>query len=343
MPLRCRGGLGRGRMPAGPRGAAATGPRAARKGQHPQGDRPRPGRPARNRRPPGQSRRRPGPRRHSRPRAHRMLGEPGLERRAHHPPAPGVARRRPPDSGASGLVGVLVARQERRSRVHVCGWLVDVYCLGSRTSSARACCTPTAWPTSPAPSSPPTRHDRWRCHWTWPDSWCSAPSSTRASSASSPSLALRQPRGIWGRGPGQAPSASGATASLCSSRPPRQRSRHPHHAGTLRRAGQLPLPRQPIVAADTPSDVRQNSLATSREPQTATHPNTPRVSRSRSQSLHLRHPDPQRQNALPAAPAAGISGVAACEQVEPRRRDGRVRPRRGTGRGRGRPARPRMR
>jgi hypothetical protein len=35
-----------------------------------------------------------------------------------------------PDAGASGLVGVLVARQERRSRVSVCGWLVDVYCLG---------------------------------------------------------------------------------------------------------------------------------------------------------------------------------------------------------------------
>jgi hypothetical protein len=34
------------------------------------------------------------------------------------------------DPGASGLVGVLVARQERRGRVGVCGWLVDVYCLG---------------------------------------------------------------------------------------------------------------------------------------------------------------------------------------------------------------------
>lgn len=44
-----------------------------------------------------------------------------------HPEWPDVA---PPDSGASGLVGVLVARQERRSRVRVCGWLVDVYCLG---------------------------------------------------------------------------------------------------------------------------------------------------------------------------------------------------------------------
>jgi hypothetical protein len=34
------------------------------------------------------------------------------------------------DSGAQGLVSVLVARQERSGRVGVCGWLVDVYCLG---------------------------------------------------------------------------------------------------------------------------------------------------------------------------------------------------------------------
>jgi hypothetical protein len=34
------------------------------------------------------------------------------------------------DSGAQGLVSVLVAREERSGRVGVCGWLVDVYCLG---------------------------------------------------------------------------------------------------------------------------------------------------------------------------------------------------------------------
>jgi hypothetical protein len=34
------------------------------------------------------------------------------------------------DSGASGLVSVLVAREEARGRVSVCGYLVDVYCLG---------------------------------------------------------------------------------------------------------------------------------------------------------------------------------------------------------------------
>ena len=34
------------------------------------------------------------------------------------------------DAGAQGLVSVLVTRQERYGRVRVCGWLVDVYCLG---------------------------------------------------------------------------------------------------------------------------------------------------------------------------------------------------------------------
>jgi hypothetical protein len=34
------------------------------------------------------------------------------------------------DAGAQGLVSVLVAREERYGRVRVCGWLVDVYCLG---------------------------------------------------------------------------------------------------------------------------------------------------------------------------------------------------------------------
>ena len=35
-----------------------------------------------------------------------------------------------PDNGAEGLVAVLVARDAGRSRVSVCGYLVDVYCLG---------------------------------------------------------------------------------------------------------------------------------------------------------------------------------------------------------------------
>jgi hypothetical protein len=34
------------------------------------------------------------------------------------------------DPGTAGLVGVLVAREERYGRVQVCGWLVDVWCLG---------------------------------------------------------------------------------------------------------------------------------------------------------------------------------------------------------------------
>jgi hypothetical protein len=36
------------------------------------------------------------------------------------------------DSEALGLVSVLVTRQERYGRVRLCGWLVDVYCLGAK-------------------------------------------------------------------------------------------------------------------------------------------------------------------------------------------------------------------
>lgn len=36
----------------------------------------------------------------------------------------------PADRSSSGLVGVLVARRDRPRRVSVCGYLVDVYCLG---------------------------------------------------------------------------------------------------------------------------------------------------------------------------------------------------------------------
>jgi len=34
------------------------------------------------------------------------------------------------DPGAQGLVSVLITRQERYGRVRLCGWLVDVWCLG---------------------------------------------------------------------------------------------------------------------------------------------------------------------------------------------------------------------
>jgi hypothetical protein len=34
------------------------------------------------------------------------------------------------DAGAQGLVSVLVTREERYGRVSICGWLVDVWCLG---------------------------------------------------------------------------------------------------------------------------------------------------------------------------------------------------------------------
>jgi len=36
------------------------------------------------------------------------------------------------DAGTQGLVSVLVTRQERYGRVGVCGWLVDVWCLGAK-------------------------------------------------------------------------------------------------------------------------------------------------------------------------------------------------------------------
>jgi hypothetical protein len=39
-----------------------------------------------------------------------------------------------PDQPADGLVGVLVAREHRHSRVSVCGYLVDVYCLGVKNT-----------------------------------------------------------------------------------------------------------------------------------------------------------------------------------------------------------------
>jgi hypothetical protein len=47
---------------------------------------------------------------------------------AGHPDWPGLQG--VTESGGSGLVGVLVARQDQRGRVSACGYLVDVYCLG---------------------------------------------------------------------------------------------------------------------------------------------------------------------------------------------------------------------
>jgi hypothetical protein len=37
------------------------------------------------------------------------------------------------ETASGGLAGVMVARRERASRVTVCGFLVDVHCLGVRT------------------------------------------------------------------------------------------------------------------------------------------------------------------------------------------------------------------
>ena len=84
--------------------------------------------------PPGsplwQDHRRRGPSRRVRAQARRLLGEPwgapGLTV-AGHPGWPDVDAA---DAEAFGLVSVLVTRQERSGRVRLCGWLVDVYCLG---------------------------------------------------------------------------------------------------------------------------------------------------------------------------------------------------------------------
>ncbi|MPZ79993.1 MAG: helix-turn-helix domain-containing protein [Actinophytocola sp.] len=48
-----------------------------------------------------------------------------------HPEWPDV---KVPDSGGSGLVSVLVARDAGRHRVSVCGYLVDVFCLGVKNT-----------------------------------------------------------------------------------------------------------------------------------------------------------------------------------------------------------------
>jgi hypothetical protein len=59
-----------------------------------------------------------------------VLGEPGVEPGADRPGAPEWPDVDAGDAGAQGLVSVLVTRQERYGKVRVCGWLVDVYCLG---------------------------------------------------------------------------------------------------------------------------------------------------------------------------------------------------------------------
>jgi hypothetical protein len=41
---------------------------------------------------------------------------------------------RPAGTGIDGLVGVLVARRDRPRRVSVCGYLLDVYCLGVKNA-----------------------------------------------------------------------------------------------------------------------------------------------------------------------------------------------------------------
>ena len=51
-----------------------------------------------------------------------------------HPGWPGIGISSP---GASGLVTVLVARDDPGGKVSACGWLADVYCLGVKDTLGR--------------------------------------------------------------------------------------------------------------------------------------------------------------------------------------------------------------
>src|SRR5215218_1542768 len=88
----------------------------------------------------------------------------------------------------------------------------------SKTPSARASWTSSAWPSSPASSSPPSARHPCRHRWTWPSTWCSAPSTTPEVSASSPPRASRPPPGTSVPGPARARSSSATTASPCTSK-----------------------------------------------------------------------------------------------------------------------------
>src|SRR5439155_1617737 len=66
--------------------------------------------------------------------------------------------------------------------------------------------------------SGPTISPRWRRRSSWPGTWCSAPSSTRASSASNRTRTSPDARGISAPGTAAATSPSGVTAIRCTSR-----------------------------------------------------------------------------------------------------------------------------
>lgn len=51
-----------------------------------------------------------------------------------HEDWPGADEPDEPDAACSGLVGVTVARRHRPHRVAVCGYLIDVYCLGVKNA-----------------------------------------------------------------------------------------------------------------------------------------------------------------------------------------------------------------
>jgi len=124
------------------------------------------------------------------------------------------------DAGTQGLVSVLVTRQERYGRVGVCGWLVDVWCLGAkdvvgpRVMNERRASEFTRSYFAAYQAQPLQAPVELARHLVF-----GAVASAR-SSASNPPQASRQPQVSSGRGPAPAPSASGATASPTSSRAP---------------------------------------------------------------------------------------------------------------------------
>ena len=160
------------------------------------------------------------------------------------------------DPGAQGLVSVLVTRQERYGRVGVCGWLVDVWCLGAKdvvgprvTDQRRAAEFTRSY--FAAYQAPPLQ----------------APLELArhlvfGAVAYGRSLGLEPAPGLpanrWASGAVDRPERHRLRArrqALLRPGPPRQRISHPHHTGALRRAGQLPL-RGPRIAAAQPPPAR---------------------------------------------------------------------------------------
>lgn len=94
-----------------------------------------------------------------------------------------------------GLVCVLVARRHRYDKVAVCGYLVDVHCLGVKNSMGPEFIDEVDRLPSAGTSSTPTRIISWRRS-IWPSIWSSAAWTTPAPSGSSRTLTTPTPQRI---------------------------------------------------------------------------------------------------------------------------------------------------